>query len=206
MRVVRILMIAVLGIAGGCSSSRAPQLSVTVDVPPTEASHESPAREFVLRGRVHGPSGTRVEVDGREAMVRADGTFELSVDLEPLLPRTVEIVAVHGDRRSVPVSRTLYHLDPEFEALARTSTARSEVSALLLALLHFKRLNARYPTADEGLDAVKLFLDGEAVPKDPWGNDYVYETDGWRVVVSSLGADGAPGGDGEARDIRSDDE
>jgi len=38
-------------------------------------------------------------------------------------------------------------------------------------------------------------------PRDPWGNDHVYQVAGDRVVVKCLGSDGAEGGDGEAADL-----
>ena len=38
-------------------------------------------------------------------------------------------------------------------------------------------------------------------PKDPWGNPFVYTLQGSRYVITSLGADGAPGGAGEAADL-----
>ena len=42
---------------------------------------------------------------------------------------------------------------------------------------------------------------GEAIPKDPWGNDYVYEPAGDDFELMSLGADGAEGGEGDDEDI-----
>ena len=41
------------------------------------------------------------------------------------------------------------------------------------------------------------------IPKDPWGNDYVYTAPGQKVPfeIMSLGSDGAEGGEGEAADI-----
>ena len=36
---------------------------------------------------------------------------------------------------------------------------------------------------------------------DPWGNEYLFETTGRAVTVTCLGADGAPGGDGDDEDI-----
>ena len=44
-------------------------------------------------------------------------------------------------------------------------------------------------------------LDGKTVPKDPWKNEYVYETDGRTYRILSYGKDGQQGGDGENADI-----
>lgn len=43
------------------------------------------------------------------------------------------------------------------------------------------------------------------LPQDPWGNDYIYITEGGSFEIISLGADGAEGGEEEAADISSKD-
>jgi len=45
----------------------------------------------------------------------------------------------------------------------------------------------------------------ESVPKDPWGNDYMYLNEGGKPVVISYGSDGTQGGEGNAADISSKD-
>jgi len=40
------------------------------------------------------------------------------------------------------------------------------------------------------------------LPNDPWGKAYRYQLTGGAVEIVSLGADGAPGGDGENADVR----
>ena len=44
------------------------------------------------------------------------------------------------------------------------------------------------------------------VPKDPWGNDFIYESDESSYEIISLGEGGKEGGDGYAKDISSEDE
>ncbi len=65
--------------------------------------------------------------------------------------------------------------------------------------------NGRFPDSLESLvieDANgDKILDRDTVPKDPWGNEYVYELNGNSFTVSSYGADGQPGGEGKDRDI-----
>ena len=50
-------------------------------------------------------------------------------------------------------------------------------------------------------------LKQEGVPKDPWGNEYIYEPPGGsgevQPVVYSTGRDGALGGEGDDKDISS---
>ncbi len=75
----------------------------------------------------------------------------------------------------------------------------------------------RYPDGQEGLQALVQapstagdrwrgpYLKKKAVPKDPWGNDYVYAAPGkhGNFDIVSLGADGKEGGDGENKDVTS---
>ncbi len=72
----------------------------------------------------------------------------------------------------------------------------------------------RYPTEEEGLEALierpagaegwdGPYTGRKSLPKDGWNRDFVYEIDdeyGW-YVIRSLGADGEPGGQGDAADI-----
>ena len=88
-----------------------------------------------------------------------------------------------------------------------------------LALDDFRRVCGFYPTTDQGLDALvkapqgrtcknydpEGFIKGGKVPKDAWNNDFLYTSDGSKFLITSLGADGAPGGDGFNKDITSDD-
>lgn len=96
---------------------------------------------------------------------------------------------------------------------AKTKTAAVQIADLQKALDIFKLDVGRYPTSEEGLDAlVKApgtvrgwngpYLSG-GVPSDPWNNPYRYTNNGGQIDILSLGSDGAPGGDGEAADIHS---
>jgi general secretion pathway protein G len=54
-------------------------------------------------------------------------------------------------------------------------------------------------------NAIK-FIKGSKIPKDPWGNDYVYKVgsvQGEDYCIISYGADGAEGGEGKNADINS---
>jgi len=91
--------------------------------------------------------------------------------------------------------------------------AKAQVESLEKALDQFRLDNRRYPTPEEGLDALVAkpaaaanwsgpYLK-KAVPADPWGRPYVYRAPGSRgeFEVVSLGKDGKPGGSGEDADI-----
>ncbi|MCG2585856.1 type II secretion system major pseudopilin GspG [Massilia sp. TS11] len=99
---------------------------------------------------------------------------------------------------------------------ARVTAAKTDIARIMQQLQMYKLDNLRYPSAEQGLEALvtrpangpaapgwKGYLD--AVPKDPWGNPYRYLNPGARteIEVISLGADGKPGGSGEDADISS---
>jgi general secretion pathway protein G len=97
---------------------------------------------------------------------------------------------------------------------AKSKTASLQIADIDKALELFKLDVGRFPTTDEGLGALVArpaglssgwsgpYLKG-AVPVDPWTRPYQYtlNPDG-SVDIVSLGADGAPGGEGENTDLR----
>ena len=101
---------------------------------------------------------------------------------------------------------------------ARVTAAKTDVTNLMQALKLYKLDNQRYPTTEQGLQALvakptsgpsaggwKAGGYVEKLPKDPWGNAYQYMSPGihGEVDLFSLGADGQPGGVGEDSDIGS---
>lgn len=99
---------------------------------------------------------------------------------------------------------------------ARAVVARTDVGNLMQALKLYKLDNDRFPSADQGLQALVQRPTVDPVPKnwrsyvdklplDPWGNSYLYLFPGahGEVDVLSLGADGQPGGEGADADIGS---
>ena len=99
---------------------------------------------------------------------------------------------------------------------ARATAARTDVNNLVQALKLYKLDNQRYPTAEQGLQALiarpsappvpanwRPYL--EKLPSDPWGQPYQYLNPGVRgeIDVMSFGADGRSGGDGKDADIGS---
>src|SRR6185437_17059340 len=102
---------------------------------------------------------------------------------------------------------------------AKVTTARVQVKSLETALQTMELDIGRYPTGSEGLALLVDAPDRKAtpgwngpylasgVPNDPWGRGYVYDPPTDRAHpprVHSLGADGKPGGEGDAADIYSD--
>src|SRR3990170_4185716 len=89
---------------------------------------------------------------------------------------------------------------------ARAIAARQDIASLMQALKLYRLDNQRYPTTEQGLQALvvrpasaplapHLKAGGyvERLPKDPWGNPYQYLNPGVRgeIDVFSMGADGA---------------
>ncbi len=99
---------------------------------------------------------------------------------------------------------------------ARATAARTDINTLVQALKRYKLDNQRFPTAEQGLDALvrkptagtpppnwKPYLD--KLPADPWGRAYQYLNPGVKgeIDVFSFGADGQPGGEDKNADIGS---
>ena len=98
---------------------------------------------------------------------------------------------------------------------AKKVAAKSQISEFETQLDQFKLDVGRYPTTDEGLQALRVKppnatnWDGpyakKDLPMDPWGRPYVYRFPGQHgdFDVLSYGADGQEGGDGDNADITS---
>ncbi len=99
---------------------------------------------------------------------------------------------------------------------ARAVAAKQDVAQVLQALKLYRLDNFRYPSTQQGLQALVVKPTQEPVPqrwqsyldklpKDPWGNPYQYLSPGIKgeVDVFSLGADGKPGGNGVDSDVGS---
>jgi general secretion pathway protein G len=100
---------------------------------------------------------------------------------------------------------------------ANIAAARTQIDTFSTALNGYLADNRRYPTADQGLDALwqKPVLEPvpddwqgpyleRPVPDDPWGNPYEYIVPGPNDLpygIRSLGADGLQGGDKQDADI-----
>jgi len=104
---------------------------------------------------------------------------------------------------------------------ARVAAAEAQIGTFRTALQLYRMDNGTLPTMRQGLQALCRkpgappipgnyreggYLDTRNLPEDPWGNAYVYLVpgpDGAPFEIVSYGADGEPGGTGEAADIRS---
>jgi general secretion pathway protein G len=102
---------------------------------------------------------------------------------------------------------------------AKSTTARTQIENLSVALDGYRLDNGNYPTTDQGLAALREKPTRSPVPSnwrgpylrkdvplDPWGRAYLYRAPGERNAgafdLESLGRDGKTGGAGEDADVR----
>ena len=99
---------------------------------------------------------------------------------------------------------------------AKADAAKIEISQIAQTLDLYKLETGRYPTTQEGLQALIAAPSGVAnwngpywkkgtIPKDPWTNEYKYSSPGSHgpYDIISYGPDGKEGGDGADKDITS---
>ena len=125
------------------------------------------------------------------------------------------VVVIIAVLASIVAPNVFKHVDT-----AKNVTAQAQISTLGAALDAYRLDNGRYPTTEQGLAALWTqpttaprpsnwrgpYL-RQPAPPDPWGANFVYRFPGEHTPngfdLSSMGADGAPGGTGEAADITS---
>lgn len=78
---------------------------------------------------------------------------------------------------------------------ARQQDAQAQIELFGQALDMYRLEHHKYPASDAGLAAIQGYLK-KKIPKDPWGNEYVYRSPGehGEYDLISFGADGAEGG------------
>ncbi len=89
------------------------------------------------------------------------------------------------------------HVDKAFQ-----QDAQAQIDILGQALDLYRLENHKYPTTEEGLEAIRSYLK-KNVPKDPWKNEYVYTSPGEHgdYDLISYGADKTEGGEENNLDI-----
>lgn len=101
------------------------------------------------------------------------------------------------------------------EEKAKIKATKAQIELLGTALDTFRLDVGRYPSTEEGLESLRTKPGGverwdgpylkKDLPLDPWGKAYAYRSPGEHgpFDIVSYGADGAPGGEGDNRDITS---
>jgi general secretion pathway protein G len=122
------------------------------------------------------------------------------------------VVVILGILAAIVVPRVM-----ERPAEARITRVKQDLQGIMTALNLYKLDNFRYPSSDQGLQALTTKPSGQPeapnwkgpyldrLPQDPWSKPYQYQQPGQHgdVDIYSYGADGRPGGDGDAADIGS---
>lgn len=103
---------------------------------------------------------------------------------------------------------------------AKQLKAKMQIESISTALKLYRLDNGMYPSTEQGLQALVDapssgdiprnwrsggYLEKGRVPKDPWGNDFIYLSPGMHddFDIISYGADAVPGGEGKDADITS---
>jgi general secretion pathway protein G len=127
------------------------------------------------------------------------------------LVEVMVVVIILGVLAALIVPRVIGRTDE-----ARAVAARQDVAAVMQALKLYRLDNGRYPSSEQGLQALvskptleplpsnwKSYLD--RLPKDPWGHPYQMLNPGihGEIDVFTLGADAQAGGSGADADVGS---
>lgn len=95
---------------------------------------------------------------------------------------------------------------------ARVDTTNAQIRNIVSALDLYFIDNGGYPSQEQGLSALAIapadatrwngpYLKGSDKLADPWGHAYIYAVNETGILISSLGRDGKPGGDGLDKDL-----
>ena len=139
----------------------------------------------------------------------------LSLDRGFTLIEIMVVITILGILAALIVPRVVGRTDD-----ARIAAARQDIASVMQALKLYRLDNGRYPTTEQGLQALITkpatepvpmnwkqggYLERSSVPRDPWGQPYQYLNPGLRgeIDVFSFGADNQSGGQNSDADIGS---
>ncbi len=178
-------------------------------------ANASAAAAVILRAGIRSPTS-------RSPLTRRSCGSPLFVStscLHSLTPRSTSgftlieilvVVVILGILAAIVVPRVM-----ERPAEARIVRVKQDLQGVATALSMYKLDNHRYPSSEQGLQALVAKPSGspeapnwkgpylDRLPKDPWDHPYQYQQPGQHgdVDIYSYGADGRPGGDGDDADI-----
>jgi general secretion pathway protein G len=123
------------------------------------------------------------------------------------LTEMLVVIAIIGLISAVVIPQTIGQLGK-----AQSRAARLQAQSLAAAVELFSGDNGRFPTDDEGLQALLVqppsldawngpYIHAKERLKDPWGRPFRYAVTGSGFTITTLGADNKLGGEGADRDI-----
>jgi general secretion pathway protein G len=156
--------------------------------------------QFRRRDR-HGACTVRYQVKAGPRRIRQQGFTLIEI---------MVVVIIIGILAAIVAPNVIGRVDD-----AQITKAKAEIANIENALKFYRLDNFVYPTSEQGIEAlvtkpadpnIKNWKAGgylNKVPKDPWGNEYLYLNPGnqGEIDIYTLGADGAPGGEGINADI-----
>jgi general secretion pathway protein G len=160
--------------------------------------------------RIYSDGATRAMIDLRHTCAARRPTGRLAAAHGFTLIEIMVVVVILGILAALVAPNVIRRIDD-----ARVTKAKQDIRAYETALNLYRMDNFRYPTTEQGLEALVRqptdpnirnwkqggYIDG--LKKDPWGNDYLFISPGTRgeLDLYTLGADGKPGGEGPDADI-----
>jgi general secretion pathway protein G len=126
------------------------------------------------------------------------------------LVEMIVVITIIGIIATLVIVRYSGHTDQ-----AKVAAAKSQIAQIESAVISFHAHVGRLPNSlvelvekPAGVTGWQEggYLKGSAVPKDPWGNDFVYKLTGRKFEIISYGADGKEGGTGVDADLSSEGE
>jgi general secretion pathway protein G len=122
------------------------------------------------------------------------------------LAELMVVIVIIGLLATLVVPNVMRNLFASYRAKAKADIVSIEGACKEYAIQN----QMKYPESLQELitpDETGLtYLNKETIPKDPWGNEYLYEPPGSgsaNPIITSYGKDGVPGGEGDAQDITS---
>jgi general secretion pathway protein G len=146
-----------------------------------------------------GPKGRRGQSPRDPGFRRDDGNGAAPGERGFTLVELMVVIVIIGLLATVVVINVMPATDK-----AAITKAKADVGVLEQGVEMYRLNKLRYPSGSEGLQAVTAEGYVKRLPKDPWGNAYVYAApgrDGRQFDIYSFGADGREGGEGEDADI-----
>jgi general secretion pathway protein G len=160
-------------------------------------------------------------LDGHSQWMKPAEFLERLDDTYKQLGREMPEIKFKSPTRNESFNMRQPMMQPQRARESRVTITKANLRILHMAIMQFKMDTGRYPTEEEGLMALIVqpvdvkgawepggYLNTTKVPKDYWGNNFIYNLfpeSGKPFVIISFGADGKEGGESHDTDLFSTD-